>query len=110
MSASSSFESTLERTSWAHWRVVNEVALLPFHHRLRVHTVTLAQLLDRSFRSLYRSSDSVRGRGANVKYLSDSDSINAACTISSRGFSTESDWFLEFHNQSLKHIGISDFQ
>jgi hypothetical protein len=26
------------------------------------------------------------------------------------GFSTESDWFLEFYNHSLEHIGMSDFQ
>lgn len=59
-------------------RVMDEVALLPLDHRLRVHTVALAQLLDRSFRSLYRSSDSVSGRGAAVKYLSHTASLSMA--------------------------------
>ena len=49
---------------------MDEGALLPLGNRLRVQTVMLAQLLGRSFRSLYCRSDGVRGRGAAVKYLS----------------------------------------
>src|SRR6516162_1746192 len=49
---------------------MNEGALSPLCDRLWIEPVTLAQLLGRSFRSLYCRSDGVRGRGAAVKYLS----------------------------------------
>src|ERR1017187_5725597 len=60
----------------SHRDIVNEGALLPFRYRFRVEVVTPGELFDRSLRSLYRSSDDVRGLGAAVKYLSHRASRN----------------------------------
>ena len=47
-----------------HRRIVDEGALPPFRHRLfGFKAVTPDELFERSFRSLYRCSDGVRGRG-----------------------------------------------
>src|SRR5512135_1306620 len=59
-----------------HRGIVDEGALLPLRHRLRVEVVAPGELFDRSLRSLYRSSDDVRGLGAAVKYLSHRASRN----------------------------------
>jgi hypothetical protein len=58
-----------------HRRIVDALALAPLRHRLRVDPVSPAQLRDRSLRSLYRTSDGVRGRGASVEYLAHSPSL-----------------------------------
>ena len=55
-------------------RVLDETTLAPFCHRLGIEAVALAQILDRSLRSLYCRSDSVSSRGAAMKYLSHSTS------------------------------------
>ena len=58
-----------------HRSVRDEVALPPLGHRLRIEAIASAQLRDRSRRSLYRTSDRVRGRGAPVKNLAHSPSL-----------------------------------
>src|SRR5512141_302744 len=60
----------------SHRGIMDEGALLPLRHRLRVEVVSPGKLFDRSLRSLYRSSDDVRGLGAAVKYLSHRASRN----------------------------------
>src|SRR5262245_50942957 len=57
---------------------MEEGALAPLHHRFRIKIVAAGELLDRSLRSLYSSSDVVRGLGAAVKNLSHKASRNAA--------------------------------
>src|SRR5271165_2479882 len=49
---------------------MDEGALFPLRNGLRVQSIALAQLFERSFRSLYCCSDGVRCRGAAVEYLS----------------------------------------
>src|SRR5271157_2851158 len=49
---------------------MDEGALFPLRNGLRVQSIALAQLFERSFRSLYCCSDGLRCRGAAVKYLS----------------------------------------
>jgi len=56
-------------------RIVDALALAPLRHRLRVDPVSPAQLRDRSLRSLYPSSDGLRGRGAPVEYLAHGASL-----------------------------------
>lgn len=58
-----------------HRRIADVIALLPLSDRLGVHALLPAQLCDRSRRSLYRSSDGVRRRGASVEYLARSASV-----------------------------------
>src|SRR6266487_4143201 len=53
-----------------HRSIIEEGALAPLHHRFRIKIVAAGELLDRSLRSLYSSSDGVRGLGAAVKNLS----------------------------------------
>ena len=60
---------------WPHRRIIDGLPLAPLRHRLRIDPVPPAQLRDRSLRSLYRSSDGVRGRGASVEYLAHSPSL-----------------------------------
>jgi len=50
------------------------MALPPLRHRLGIDRVLRAQVRDRSLRSLYCGSDSMRGRGASVEYLAHSSS------------------------------------
>src|SRR5262249_45662760 len=57
---------------------IEEGALAPLHHRFRIKIIAAGELLDRSLRSLYRSSDGVRGLGAAVKNLSHRASRNVA--------------------------------
>src|SRR6185312_10388558 len=66
-----------------HGSVVDEGPFAPLGNRLVVQPVLCGKLFERSFRSLYRSSDGVRGRGATMKYLAHSASLNAgsACLI-----------------------------
>src|SRR5471030_294945 len=66
-----------------HRGIIDEVALLPLRHRLRVEVVAPGELFDRSLRSLYRSSDDVSGLGAAVKYLSHraSRNVGSDCLI-----------------------------
>src|SRR5450755_5110241 len=66
-----------------HRGIIDEVALLPLRHRLRVEVVASGELFDRSLRSLYRSSDDVSGLGAAVKYLSHraSRNVGSDCLI-----------------------------
>ena len=61
----------------SHGRAMHEGPLAPLGDRLVVQSVPRSEFFERSFRSLYRSSDSVRGRDATVKYLSHSPSRNA---------------------------------
>lgn len=68
--ASCSAVSTVERG------VVDELALAPLRERLGVQPV-VGELFERSLRSLYRSTDGVRGRGAAVEHLSHNASRKA---------------------------------
>src|SRR5262245_35325404 len=61
-----------------HRSIIEEGALAPLHHRFRIKIVAAGELLDRSLRSLYSSSDGVRGLGAAVKNLSHRASRNVA--------------------------------
>jgi len=58
----------------SHRGVVDEGLLTPLGDGLVVQPIALCQLLERSLRSLYRSSDGVRGRGAAVEYMAHSAS------------------------------------
>src|SRR4029077_7554703 len=67
------------RRAWRsrpHRRIVHECSLAPLGHGLVIQAVLGGQLFERNLRSLYRSSDGVRGRGAAVKYLDHSPSRN----------------------------------
>src|SRR5262249_4259750 len=66
------------RYLWPHRSIIEEGALAPLHHRFRIKIVAAGELLDRSLRSLYSSSDGVRGLGAAVKNLSHRASRNVA--------------------------------
>src|SRR5262249_52476763 len=66
------------RYLWPHRSIIEEGALAPLHHRFRIKIVAAGELLDRSLRSLYSSSDGVRGPGAAVKNLSHRASRNVA--------------------------------
>src|SRR5262249_42660589 len=66
------------RYLWPHRSIIKEGALAPLHHRFRIKIVAAGELLDRSLRSLYSSSDGVRGLGAAVKNLSHRASRNVA--------------------------------
>src|SRR5215469_2065500 len=70
--------SRLLRHLWPHRSIIEEGALAPLHHRFRVKIVAAGELLDRSLRSLYSSSDGVRGLGVAVKNLSHRASRNVA--------------------------------
>jgi hypothetical protein len=59
----------------SHLRVRNVIAFAPLGDRLDVDTKFPTQRRIRSFRSLYESSDGVRGLGALVKNLSHSVSF-----------------------------------
>lgn len=59
-----------------HRSVVHEGPLAPLGDRLVVQPVPGGELLKRSLRSRYRSSDRVRGRGAAMVYLSHNASRN----------------------------------
>src|SRR5262245_17024665 len=61
-----------------HRSIIEEGALAPLHHRFRIKIVAAGELLARSLRSLYSSSDGVRGLGAAVKNLSHRASRNVA--------------------------------
>src|SRR5262245_43344837 len=63
---------------WPHRSIIEEGALAPLHHRFPIKIVAASELLDRSLRSLYSSSDGVRGLGAAVKNLSHRASRNVA--------------------------------
>src|SRR5262249_16987304 len=66
----------------------------PLHHRFRIKIVAAGELLDRSLRSLYSSSDGVRGLGAAVKNLSHRASRNVA-----------SAWLIPRHSGTA-HLGF----
>ena len=70
-------EDCRTRVRRPHRPVVDSLARPPLHDRLWVQIVLLAEFRDRSFRSLYSRSDSVRGLGAAVKYLSHRRSLSA---------------------------------
>lgn len=53
-----------------------ECPLTPLGHRPMTQAMPRRQFLERSFRSLYRGSDGLRGRGAAVTYLAHSASRN----------------------------------
>src|SRR5664279_4475385 len=65
------------RTLRPHRCVMHKGPLAPLGDRLGVQPVPGGEFFERSLRSLYCSSDCVRGRGAAVKYLSHSPSQNA---------------------------------
>src|SRR5262245_2005049 len=65
-----------------HRRIRHKGPLAPFHDGLAVQPIALGELLDRSFRSLYRCSDGVRRRGAAMEYLAHSSSRAARDTLS----------------------------
>src|SRR5262245_6461974 len=81
-----------------HRSIIEEGALAPLHHRFRIKIVAASELLDRSLRSLYSSSDGVRGLGAAVKNLSHRASRNVA-----------SAWLIPRHSGTahLEHEGRS---
>src|SRR3984957_4116831 len=68
-----------------HGNVVDEGPFAPLGDCLVVQPILCRKLFERSLRSLYRSSDGVRGRGAAMKYLAHSASRNAGsvCLIPS---------------------------
>jgi hypothetical protein len=68
-----------------HGNVVDEGPFAPLGDCLVVQPILCRKLFERSLRSLYRSSDGVRGRGAAMKYLVHSASRNAGsvCLIPS---------------------------
>jgi len=68
------------RLLWAHLHIANPVPLAPFGHRFYVAQIP-AQRRVRSARSLYESSDGVRGRGAAVQNLSHGLPSNDQITI-----------------------------
>ena len=57
--------------------ILNRLALAPFRNRLRVDAQLPAQRRERSLRSLYCSSDGVRGRGASVTNLAHNASFHS---------------------------------
>jgi hypothetical protein len=59
-----------------HRGIMDKRPLTPLGDRLLVQAVLCGELFERSLRSLYRSSDGVRGRGAAVKYLAHNASRN----------------------------------
>src|ERR1700745_1233617 len=73
-----------------------EGALAPLHHRFRIKIVAAGELLDRSLRSLYSSSDGVRGLGAAMKNLSHRASRNVA-----------SAWLIPRHSGTAHLVGCS---
>jgi hypothetical protein len=73
-------------------------ALAPLHHRFRIKIVAAGELLDRSLRSLYSSSDGVRGLGAAMKNLSHRASRNVA-----------SAWLIPRHSGTAHLGGRPDF-
>src|SRR5262249_49369704 len=82
--ASSSSLSTVERgTFWPHRSIIEEGALAPLHHRFRIKIVAAGELLDRSLRSLYSSSDGVRGLGAarRTSVTRTSSTQSATCAV-----------------------------
>src|SRR5215475_7942495 len=52
-----------------HRSIIDESALAPLLDCLLVQSIWRGQVFERSLRSLYLSSDGVRGRGATMKYL-----------------------------------------
>src|SRR6187401_3509470 len=67
--------------AWPHPAILQARARPPLGHGLRIDPIAFAQRLDRSLRSLYCCSDGVSGRGASVKYLSQSASLVVATPI-----------------------------
>ena len=76
--------------------VLDRRPLPPRRHRLGIDAEFPAQLRERSLRSLYRSSDGVRGRGAPVTNLSHSASFLPCEKISPS-------------NRGIKHLGPRAF-
>src|SRR5262245_17969144 len=76
-----------------HRSIIEEGALAPLHHRFRIKIVAAGDLLDRSLRSLYSSSDGVRGLGTAVKNLSHRASRNVAST-----------WLIPRHSGTAQRI------
>ena len=57
--------------------ILNRLALSPSRNRLRVNAKIPAQRRERSLRSLYCSSDGVRGRGASMANLAHNASFHS---------------------------------
>ena len=57
--------------------IFDRLPLPPLRNRLRIDAQLFAQFRERSLRSLYCSSDGVRGRGAPVTNLSHNASFQA---------------------------------
>ena len=57
--------------------ILNRLALAPFRNRLRVDPQIPAQRRERSLRSLYCSSDGVRGRGPSMAKLAHNASFHS---------------------------------
>jgi hypothetical protein len=68
-------------------QVLDRLAFTPLRHRFGIDAELLAQLRERSLRSLYCSSDGVRGRGAPMTNLSHNASFHSCERIapSNRG-------------------------
>ena len=65
------------RFRWPGLHILDSRALPPLRNRLGVYTQLFAQLRERSLRSLYCSSDGVRGRGAHMTNLSHTASFHS---------------------------------
>src|SRR6056297_2037682 len=74
-------------------QILDRRPLPPLRNRLEVDPKLLAQLRERSLRSLYCSSDDVRGRGAAVTNLSRSASFHACERITPA-------------NRGIKHLEV----
>jgi len=70
-------EDRRPRLFWPGLKVLDRCPLSPFRDRLGVDAQFAAQLRERSLRSLYCSSDGVRGRGAAVTNLAHSASFHS---------------------------------
>ena len=76
--------------------ILNRNSLPPLRHRLWVDAQFFAQFRERSLRSLYCSSDGVRGRGAPVTNLSHSESFHSRERIAPS-------------NRGIKHLNLHGY-